>query len=237
MRRVIGMALATTVAGSAMAAEPLVTPPPVLPYNWTGIYLGINGGGAWGEQDPFNILTNRFDHDSISFSGGTVGGTAGAQLQIVHVVTGFELDLDWAGIEGSSTLTPRIFGLPVPFTVNATTSINWDLTARARVGYAFDNVLAYATLGVALLGAKTDLTGVLGVNPCVTISVINGTPGLLTCRGTNKRLGGTIGAGIEYGLTPNISAKIEYRYIAAASLELSHINEVLVGINYRFGGP
>jgi outer membrane immunogenic protein len=92
------------------------------------------------------------------------------------VVTGFELDLDWAGIEGSSTLTPRIFGLPVPFTVNATTSINWDLTARARVGYAFDNVLAYATLGVALLGAKTDLTGVLGVNPCVTISVINGTP-------------------------------------------------------------
>jgi hypothetical protein len=98
--------------------------------------------------------------------------------------------------EGSSTLTPRIFGLPVPFTVNATTSINWDLTTRARVGYAFDNVLAYATLGVALLGAKTDLTGVLGVNPCVTISVINGTPGLLTCRGTNKRLGGTIGAGI-----------------------------------------
>jgi outer membrane immunogenic protein len=78
------MALATTVAGSAMAAEPLVTPPPVLPYNWTGIYLGINGGGAWGEQDPFNILTNRFDHDSISFSGGTVGGTAGAQLQIAR---------------------------------------------------------------------------------------------------------------------------------------------------------
>jgi outer membrane immunogenic protein len=237
MRRVIGITLATAIAGSAMAAEPLVTPPPILAYNWTGIYLGINGGGAWGHQDPFSILTNRFDHDSISFSGGMVGGTAGAQLQIAHVVTGFELDLDWAGIEGSSTRTPRIFGLPVPFTVNASTSINWDLTARARVGYAFDNVLAYATLGVALLGAKTDLTGVLGVNPCVTVSNINGTPGLLTCRGTNKRLGGTIGAGIEYGFTPNISAKIEYRYIAAASLESSHINEVRAGINYRFGGP
>jgi hypothetical protein len=35
----------------------------------------------------------------------------------------------------------------------------------------------------------------------------------------------------------NISAKIEYRYIAAASLELSHLNEVLAGINYRFDGP
>jgi opacity protein-like surface antigen len=90
-------------------------------------------------------------------------------------------------------------------------------------------VLAYATFGLALLGAKTDLTGILGLNPCVRVSVINGTPGLLTCNGTDKRLGGTIGAGIEYGLTPNISAKIEYRHTAAASLELSHINEVRAG--------
>jgi opacity protein-like surface antigen len=74
-----------------------------------------------------------------------------------------------------------------------------------------------------LLGAKTDLKGILGLDPCVAISVINGTLGLLTCDGTNKRLGGTIGAGIEYGLTPNISAKIEYRYIAGASLN-SHIS-------------
>jgi outer membrane immunogenic protein len=105
------------------------------------------------------------------------------------------------------------------------------------VGYAQDNWLYYATFGVALLGAKTDLTGVRGVNPCTTISVINGTPGLLTCSGTNKRIGGALGAGIEYGFTPNWSAKVEYRYIAAASLELSHVNEVLVGVNYRFGGP
>jgi opacity protein-like surface antigen len=82
MRRISGIALATAIAGSAMAAEPVVTPPPVPTYDWTGLYLGINGGGAWGEQDPFNILTNRFDHDSIGFSGGTVGGTAGVQLQL-----------------------------------------------------------------------------------------------------------------------------------------------------------
>ena len=92
-------------------------------------------------------------------------------------------------------------------------------------------------VGLALLGAKTDLKGVLGLNSCVTISVINGTPGHLTCDGTDKRVGATAGAGIEYGFTPNWSAKVEYRYVAAASLELSHINEVLVGVNYRFGGP
>jgi outer membrane immunogenic protein len=54
MRRVIVIALATAVAGSAMAADLSVTaPPPVLIYNWTGIYVGVNGGGAWGQQDPF----------------------------------------------------------------------------------------------------------------------------------------------------------------------------------------
>jgi outer membrane immunogenic protein len=152
------------------------------------------------------------------------------------VLVGIETDLDWAGIRGSSVLTPRIFGLPAPFTLNATTGINWILTARARVGYAYDNWLFFATGGLAVLGAKTNLTGVLGGNPCVTISVTDGNPGILTCNGTNKRLGGTVGAGIEYGLTPSLSAKVEYRYIAAASLELSHINEVLVGVNYRFGG-
>jgi outer membrane immunogenic protein len=81
MRHVIVTALATAIAGYAMAADLAVTaPPPVLVYNWTGIYGGVNGGGAWGQQDPFNILTNRFDHDSINLSGGTVGGTAGAQI-------------------------------------------------------------------------------------------------------------------------------------------------------------
>jgi outer membrane immunogenic protein len=85
MRHIIAITLATAIARSAMAAElPVAPPPPVLTYDWTGIYGGINGGGAWGQQDPFNIITNHFDHNSINFSGGTVGGTAGAQLQIAH---------------------------------------------------------------------------------------------------------------------------------------------------------
>lgn len=81
MRRFAGIAVATTLAGSAMAADlPLTAPPAATVYNWTGIYLGINGGGAWGQQDPFNIISNRFDHLAISYSGGEVGGTAGAEV-------------------------------------------------------------------------------------------------------------------------------------------------------------
>lgn len=49
-------------------------------------------------------------------------------------------------------------------------------------------------------------------------------------------VGGMAGAGVEYGFTPNLSAKLEYLYTAAASLELWHVNEVRAGLNYRFGG-
>ena len=87
-----------------------------------GPFFGVNGGGAWGQQDPFNIITNRFDHVAINYSGGEVGGTAGAQIQVAHVVLGTEVDLDWAGIRGSSILTPTIFGNPLGLTVNATTN-------------------------------------------------------------------------------------------------------------------
>ena len=80
-------------------------------YNWTGFYVGVNGGGAWGSQDPLNIITNRFDGLSTGISGGLFGGTVGAQMQMGHVVMGLEADLDWASITGSSAITPTIAGV------------------------------------------------------------------------------------------------------------------------------
>jgi hypothetical protein len=37
---------------------PIMSPVPA--YSWTGVYVGVNGGGAWGSQDPLNLITNRF---------------------------------------------------------------------------------------------------------------------------------------------------------------------------------
>jgi opacity protein-like surface antigen len=63
-----------------------------------------------------------------------------------------------------------------------------------------------------------------------------GSAGRPICSGSDHRLGGALGAGVEYGITPSLSLKAEYLYIAAASLELSHVNEVRFGVNWRFGG-
>jgi outer membrane immunogenic protein len=228
-----------TTCVAAQAADlpmpPAYQPPPVVVpvYNWTGFYVGVNGGYGWGNQDPFNILTNRFDAFSVPFNGWMFGGTAGAQIQSGHVVIGVEADIDWANINGSATVIPTIGGAIPGGCAACVTSLSTNIhdisTGRLRVGYALDNWLLYATAGLALLGANTNVSTVGGF-ACTTA--------LLTavCSGTDHRLGATAGAGLEYGITPAISAKFEYLYIAAASLEVSHINEVRVGLNYRFGG-
>ena len=209
------------------APAPLLAPTPV--YNWTGIYFGLNGGGAWGNQDPLNLITNRFDGRSLDFSGGVFGGTAGAQIQSGHVVIGLEADLDWAGLKGSTTYIPSIGGIPVgAAAISASTNIDWEATARARIGYAQQNWLFYATGGLAILGTKANITTPPGIT-CGTYLAIN-------CSGASKQVGAALGAGIEYGITQNVSAKFEYLYLTAVSLDVSHNNEIRAGLNYRFGG-
>jgi outer membrane immunogenic protein len=210
----------------AYAPAPMMSPVPV--YNWTGIYVGINGGYGWGNQDPLNIITNRFDGASLGFSGGVFGGTVGAQIQSGHVVIGFEADLDWANFKGSSTFVPTVGGLPLPIAaITASTSIDWESTARVRVGYANQNWLFYATGGMAVLGAKTSLTTAGGAT-CANL--------FASCTGFSKQIGAALGAGVEYGITPEVSAKLEYLYITAASLDISSHSEIRLGLNYRFGG-
>ena len=81
---VVTACVATCVAAQAadLPMPPAYQPPPmVVPvYNWTGFYVGVNGGYGWGNQDPFNLLTNRFDQFSVPFSGGMFGGTLVAKF-------------------------------------------------------------------------------------------------------------------------------------------------------------
>lgn len=125
---------------------------------------------------------------------------------------GLEADIDWASITGSSVVTPTVGGLGIgvgPF--NAKTNIDWESTARVRVGYANDNWLFYGTGGLALLGAKTTLTTAGGAVVCGGV--------FSNCTSTNRQAGLALGAGLEYGFTPALSAKFEYLYVAAASLD------------------
>jgi len=143
--------LATTVCGQAADLPVPVKAPARAPaatiYNWTGFYLGVNGGGAWGRSfwdsaGPFNV------------SGGLVGGTIGYNYQIGPWVLGVEGDGDWSNIRGGTTNA----GCPA----GCTTQNNWFATARGRVGYAFDRVLPYVTAGGAFGDIQPSSPGFAG---------------------------------------------------------------------------
>ena len=212
---------ALIVAQSATAADLSVAPlykapPPAMApaYNWSGFYLGINGGGGWGHS---NWDTSS---DRIGLSGGLVGGTAGYNWQLGNAVLGIEGDIDWANLKGtsSSTLCPA----------GCSTSDTWLSTVRGRAGYAFGGVLPYLTGGLALGDIRAATPGFAGAS--------------------NTSAGWTAGAGIEFGLTGNWSAKAEYLYVDLGRFNCGvscnglptdnvsmHDNVVRAGVNYRFG--
>lgn len=233
---VIAAVCAAIGSASAFAADlPMQTykSPPVVAqvYNWTGMYIGVNGGYGWGNQDPLNLISGQFDRSSFGISGGMVGGTVGAQIQQGYVVLGFEGDLDWANITGSKTIVPTIAGLPIGggLTLNMTTNTSAVGTARARFGAALDNWLLYGTGGVAFDKSSASATSIAGV-PCGTLGVIP------NCSGSSWKPGLAAGLGAEWGFAHNWTAKAEYIYVKVISTAAStdSINTFRFGVNYLF---
>ncbi len=219
---------------TAKAADLAVKAPPVTPvaavYNWTGMYIGVNGGYGWGSHDPLDLIAGGFDPGrNFSTSGGFIGGTIGAQIQQGYVVLGGEADLDWANITGSGTVIPSIAGVAQPFTIGLTSKTEGIGTARIRAGVALNNWLLYATGGVALLDETAKGTNVNGV-PCGAVGV------LTSCPASHWRPGGAVGLGTEYAFTPNWTVKGEYLYISAIGTgsAKNELNLLRFGVNYKF---
>jgi outer membrane immunogenic protein len=109
-----------------------------------------------------------------------------------------------------------------------------------RIGYAWDRWLGYVKGGAAWAH---------DTHRIFNIGIV---PEVLDAAATVTRWGWMVGAGIEYGLAPNWSAKIEYDYMdfgtdrvtftraagAPFALDVEQkVSLVKAGINYRFGAP
>jgi outer membrane immunogenic protein len=228
---ILGMGAASA---ADLAARPYTKAAPmaVAPvYNWTGFYIGINGGGGSGHTDW--LYTGAAVNTNHNTSGGMAGGQVGYNWQAGSWVYGLEADGDWANIKGS-TLCPN------PTFVCATNTR--DLASfRGRIGYAANNVLFYGTGGAGY--ANNRYSALTAGLPAF------GTTGYFS----NDRWGYAAGAGIEWGFAPNWSAKIEYMHygfdgdtsplgtlsgITTAAVR-TNIDTVKAGLNYRFNwaGP
>lgn len=125
------------------------------------------------------------------------------------------------GIEGDWSWTNADGSAAIPGAI-VTSEHNWYSTLTGRVGYAVDNTLWYVKGGAAW--AETDFS-IAGIGVSET------------------RNGWTIGGGLEYGFTPNWSAKLEYNYLdfgkdsIAAPIGVQADTQVHLfkaGLNYRF---
>jgi outer membrane immunogenic protein len=232
MRRIlIAGAFLLATAGAALAADmPMPGPPPPPPayypvapiYIWSGFYLGINGGGAFGSSNWFDPIDGGTGNFTVS--GGLVGGTVGFNYQIGSWVLGVEGDGDWANLNGT---TSNASCAPV----GCTTQSNWLATVRGRAGYAWDRLLVYGTGG----GAFANVQAAAGALPFFG----------------STQAGWTAGVGVEYAIWPNWTAKLEYLFVdltsascpvancgASGGLNTSvSLNENIVrgGFNFKFG--
>lgn len=162
MKRVIVACVAVVALGGTAAAADLPPAPGPAPYykapayapayNWSGFYLGINGGGGWGSSAW--TTTGSFDT-----SGGLAGGTIGYNYQVNQAVLGVEGDIDWADINGTITNA----GCPST-TTTCKTSDSWLSTVRGRLGYAADRFMPYVTGGAAFGDIKASGPGLAGTD-------------------------------------------------------------------------
>lgn len=235
----LGGLIATSAApamAADLAARPYTKAPPIIPvvYNWSGFYVGANGG--WGSSrncwdfagtaaTPLAANISEGCHDA---SGGTVGGQIGYNWQMGTWVFGLEAQGNWADFKGSNVSLITSFG-----TTNESKVDAFGLFT-ARVGYAWDNALLYVKGGAAVTSDK--------------YTVYGNRTGVITDTANETRWGAAVGAGLEYGFAPAWSVGVEYDHLFMGSRDITFattsidrikqdVDLVTARINYRWGGP
>ncbi|MBB3972353.1 outer membrane protein [Hansschlegelia beijingensis] len=101
----------------------------------------------------------------------------------------------------------------------------WNGATRARLGYAFENFLVYGAGGIAYADRKVRVAG-FG-------------------KDSKTAVGWTVGGGLEYAATDNVSVRADYRYAdygkdsfsfsgARGRADYSE-HRVMAGVAYKFG--
>lgn len=221
----IGLGLLALEAPARAADMPVKAPVPKAVYNWTGFYLGGHfgyGGGSFGPgTNPLPEQGVFLPHSVTGLIGGFEAGYARQFSN--HVVLGIEADASFTSPLDGPALTPAPFN----------TNIDYVGTVRGRAGYAVGTVMPYVTGGFAWGHSHVNINDAAGA--------VVSSPG-------QYQFGWTAGAGVEFAVSGNWSAKVEYDYIdlARRMYDLSafglpgvnvdpNIHLIKLGLNYRFG--
>jgi outer membrane immunogenic protein len=194
-------AVQMAAAADLPARAPVKAPVAVAaPFNWTGFYIGVHGGGAWLDHKQTTFQSNSacaapFNTTSVcelDRFGGAFGGLAGYNFQSGRVVYGLEVDGSWLGVKTSASY-PDIVALSGT-TVTLTGNVDWLATVRGRIGLTMSPTLLYVTGGAAFGGVKSSwLTDAPGEG--VTVD--------------KTKVGWVVGGGIEHAFAAQWTARVE----------------------------
>ena len=194
----VSTALTVLFGGSALAADlrrPAYTPPPPPPpvYSWTGFYIGGNLGGAWARG---SVNDSLFGLSASSDRSGFIGGgQLGVNYQFSNIVLGAEWDFDWTSLDatGNGRFVPGVG------TLQGSANTRWISTLAARFGVVLNNgVLLYGKAGGGWVDNNATITN---LNTGASISA------------SNRNSGWVVGAGVEWAIAGNWSAKLEYDFV------------------------
>jgi outer membrane immunogenic protein len=233
--------------------------------DWRGAYLGGFAGAAWtnstfttdlaGEWvNPLNPL-NQVDRDAILpfLNGGmastsaTGGAFAGHNWQVDSVVLGIEAD--FSALDGGESKTSTVTAIS-PYTLHATSGMDWIGTVRGRLGVAVDRSFVYVTGGLAV-SEVTFSQSIVQLN----------FPYVQTGASSSTKAGWVLGGGLEHALDADWSLRLQYLHADLGSESVDSVgvcpqpnvadcavytgshqvdlafDTVAAGISYRFRAP
>lgn len=213
---IAALVLATPAVAADLPAGPVAPVPagyvPYKNYNWTSVYAGGNAGYGFATASVTDDF--GFTTSSEDLSGFIGGGQIGANYQIGVFVFGVEGDMDYSN---------QSYNTNLGFGVTETDKINWVWTIRGRVGAAYDRWLFYGTGG----GGEGKVTA-SATSPFGSISA------------SETHFAWVVGAGIEYGITDYLTARVEYLYLNSGDIPVGTFatlnvqdNLIRAGLNLR----
>lgn len=167
---------------------------PAQPFSWSGFYIGGHGGLATGQTSGAVDIGGPSISTDYDMSGGLWGGHIGYNHQRGNTVLGIEGTWSALDLKGSETCVVIL---------NCGRSADWVATVVGRLGLAMDRAMVYGVAGIAWGDVETDIAD----------NII----GVFRLNGSETHVGWVAGVGIEYAVTPNVLARIEYNHIDLGS--------------------
>lgn len=206
-----------------------------MPPVWSGFYFGAHIGGLNGLSDVTDTFEYNYDptaRNDFKLSGTFAGVQAGYLIENGGLVFGLEAELGHMNANGSLTDDDlRGPGDAIP-RIGATYKFSGDLYGEltGRIGYADDDVLLYLKGGRAFLETsfKADYegenwttlggcySGGCGVTPNHSV---------FSFADSDTLFGWTVGAGLEYALSDQVTARLEYQHYDFGSISYDYYGE------------